>query len=107
MKNKNLKTELKREVDMMLPENMVASIKSHEVKPEKVNKNISVIHEKNRHSLIPIIASCVASIILCLAVFVPIAIEENRKYHTWLSQQNEQTQDETEKTDDIVIDFEK
>lgn len=106
MRNKNLKEELKREVNSMLPENMVASIKNHDITPEKANKNISVIHEKNRKSLIPILASCIASIVICLAVFLPIVIEENKNYNSWLAQQNEQTQDETEKNDDIIIDIE-
>ena len=90
MKNNFIKNELKREVNNMLPENMVAEIKQHNVIPEKVNNNISVIHEKNKRSIVPIIASCVASVILCLAVFLPMLIESNNDYNSWLAQQNQQ-----------------
>lgn len=91
-----IENELKREVNSMLPENMVAEIKKHNVKPEKVNKNISVIHEKNRHSLVPIIASCLACVVICCAVFLPIAIKSHQDYNNWLADQR-QEQEEQEK----------
>ena len=99
MKRKFIEKELKREVNNMLPENMVAEIKKHNVQPEKVNNQISVIHEKNKHSIVPVIASCLASVIICLAVFLPIAIQSKEEYHSWLSQQQQQ-QVEEETTDD-------
>ena len=40
MKNNIIEQELRREVKSMLPENMVAEIKQHNITPEKVNKNI-------------------------------------------------------------------
>jgi len=96
MKNRKLKDELRREVNSMLPDNMVAEIKQQEVKAERVNKNISVIQEKQKHSIVPMIASCVASVIICLAVFLPIAIQNNKDYNTWLANQREQQQIEQE-----------
>ena len=95
MKRK-LENELRREVDSMLPENMVNEIKQREVMPEKINNNISVIHEKPKHSIIPIIASCVASVVICLAVFLPMAIQNNRDYNSWLANQNQQQVQEIE-----------
>ena len=70
MKNKYIKDELKREVDLLTPESMVDEIKS---------KNV-----------VPIIASCVASIILCLAVFLPIALKSKDEYRTWLANKRAQ-----------------
>ena len=96
MKRKDLENELKREVNSMLPENMVAEIKQKEVKAERVNKNISVIQEKQRHSIVPMIASCVASIVICLAVFLPLAIQNKEDYNTWLANQRQQEQVEQE-----------
>lgn len=96
MKIKKIEDELKREVNSMLPDNMVAEIKQQDVKPQKANKNISVIHEKSRHSIVPIIASCVASVILCLAVFVPIAIQNKEDYNSWLNQQRQEQIEEEE-----------
>ena len=91
MKNKHIENELKREVNNMLPENMVAEIKAQDVKPKKVvNKNISVIHEKSKKSIIPIIASCVASIVICLAVFLPMAIQNEKDYNNWVANQRQQ-----------------
>ena len=93
MKKKFIEDELKKEVNKMIPANMVAQIKEKDVKAEKVvNKNISVIHEKNKKSIIPIIASCVASVVLCLAVFLPIAIQNEKDYNNWVAQQREQQQ---------------
>lgn len=94
MRKRFIEDELKREVNSMLPENMVAEIKQHDIRPEKVNKNISVIHEKNKHSLVPIIASCIASVIICLAVFLPAAIQSKKDYNSWLAQQQEQQVEE-------------
>ena len=89
----NLRNELKREVNSMLPDNMVADIKAQEVTPKKVvNNNISVIHEKNKKSIVPIIASCVASVIICLAVFLPIAIQNEKDYKNYVANQREQQQ---------------
>ena len=98
MKKENLEKELKREVNSMLPENMVAEIKQQEVRKERVNKNISVIQEKQRHSIIPMIASCVASVIICLAVFLPMALQNKEDYNKWLADRN-QTQIEQELED--------
>ena len=100
MKKKFIKNELKREVNSMLPENMVAEIKQHNIQAEKVNGNISVIHEKNKHSLLPIIASCVASVIICLAVFLPIAIQSKEDYQNWLAQQHIEQQVEEEQSNE-------
>ena len=97
MKNKHIENELKREVNNMLPDNMVAEIKSQKVTAEKVtNKNISVIHEKNRRSIVPIIASCVASFIICLAIFLPIAIQSKEDYNNWVASQRNDQQIEQE-----------
>ena len=92
MKNKYIKDELKREVDLLTPESMVDEIKSKNVVPKHVlNKNISVINEHSkRRSIVPIIASCVASIILCLAVFLPIALKSKDEYRTWLANKRAQ-----------------
>lgn len=90
MKRKNLENELKREVNSMLPDNMVAEIKQKDVRKEKVNQNISVIQEKQRHSIVPIIASCVASVIICLAVFLPMLIQHKEDYNQWLANKNQQ-----------------
>ena len=99
MKRK-LENELKREVNSMLPENMVAEIKQQDVRVEKANKNISVIHEKPKHSIVPMSASCVASVVICLAVFLPIAIQNNKDYNNWLAnqQQREHIEQEIEET---------
>lgn len=97
MKKNLIENELKREVNNMLPENMVAEIKAQEVKPKRVvNKNISVIQEKNRKSIIPIIASCVASVIICLAVFLPMAIRNEEEYKNYVANQRQQEQIEQE-----------
>jgi len=97
MKKKIIENELKREVNNMLPDNMVNEIKSVEVTPKRViNKNISVIQEKNRKSILPIIASCVASFIICLAVFLPLAIQNEKDYNNWVASQNQETQQEIE-----------
>ena len=101
MKKKFLEQEIKREVNLMMPKNMVADIKAQDVKRERViNKNISVIKEKNRHSIIPIIASCVASIVIALAVFLPIAIKSNEDYANWLQQQQEQQLEDVVETEE-------
>ena len=93
MKRRFIKDELKREVNSMLPDNMVADVKAQEVTPKKVvNNNISVIHEKNKKSIVPIIASCVASVIICLAVFLPIAIQNEKDYKNYVANQREQQQ---------------
>ena len=95
MKNRVLKEELRREVNSMMPENMVAEIKSKEVQPKRVvGGSVTVIKEKNRHSIIPMIASCVASLVIALAVFLPIAIKSNEEYSNWLSQQQQQELEE-------------
>ena len=96
MKKKFIEAELKREVSNMMPENMVAEIKKHNIQPEKVNNTISVIHEKNKRSLVPVLASCLASLILCLAVFLPIAIQSKEDHNNWLAQQQQQEQQEQE-----------
>ena len=97
MKRKALENELKREVNKMMPENMVNEIKAVEVTPKRVvNKNISVIKERNKKSIIPIIASCVASFIICLAVFLPLAIQNEKDYNNWVASQNQETQQEIE-----------
>lgn len=97
MKKRFIEDELKREVNRMLPENMVADIKEKNVKAEKViNKNISVIHEKNKKSIVPIIASCVASLVICLAVFLPIAIQNEKDYNNWVANQRADQQIEQE-----------
>ena len=56
----------------------------------------SVIHEKPKHSIVPMIASCVASVIICLAVFLPILIQNNKDYNSWLANQKPQQQIEQE-----------
>jgi len=97
MKKNLIENELKREVNNMLPENMVAEIKAQEIVPKKViNKNISVIHEKSRKSIIPIIASCVASFILCLAVFLPMFIKNEKDYKNYVANQKSEEQIEQE-----------
>ena len=97
MKKNLIENELKREVNNMLPENMVAEIKAQEIVPKKViNKNISVIHEKSRKSIIPIIASCVASFILCLAVFLPMFIKNEEDYKNYVANQKSEEQIEQE-----------
>ena len=97
MKRKIIKDELKREVNNMMPESMINEIKAVDVTPKKVtNKNISVIQEKNKKSIIPIIASCVASFIICLAVFLPLAIQNEKDYNNWVASQNQETQQEIE-----------
>ena len=92
MKNKEIKENLKHEVNSMLPDNMVAEIKNQDVRVERINRNISVIHEKPRHSIVPMIASCVASVIICLAVFLPIALKSKDDYNAWLAQQKQNQQ---------------
>ena len=94
MKKSFIKNELRREVKNLLPDNMVAQIKQHDIKPEKV-KNISVIHEKNKHSLIPLIASCMACLVICCALFLPMAFRD--KDNTWLSDQRQEQQQEQDK----------
>lgn len=96
MKRKDLENELKREVNSMLPDKMVAEIKQKDVKAERVNKNISVIQEKPKHSIVPMIASCVASVIICLAVFLPMAIKNKEEYNSWLANQRNDQQVEQE-----------
>ena len=97
MRRKFIEDELKREVNSMLPDNMVEQIKEEDVKAEKViNTNISVIHEKNKKSIIPIIASCVASLVICIAVFLPIAIQNEKDYNNWVANQRSQQQIEQE-----------
>ena len=97
MRRKFIEDELKREVNSMLPDNMVEQIKKEDVKAEKViNTNISVIHEKNKKSIIPIIASCVASLVICIAVFLPIAIQNEKDYNNWVASQRSQQQIEQE-----------
>lgn len=97
MRRKFIEDELKREVNSMLPDNMVEQIKEEDVKAEKViNTNISVIHEKNKKSIIPIIASCVASLVICIAVFLPIAIQNEKDYNNWVANQRAQQQIEQE-----------
>ena len=97
MKRKVLEKELKREVSNMLPENMVNEIKAQEVTPKRViNKNISVIQERNKKSIIPIIASCVESFVICLAVFLPLEIQNEKDYNNWVASQNQETQQEVE-----------
>jgi hypothetical protein len=100
MKRKFIENELKREVNSMLPENMVAEIKKHNVQPEIVNNNISVIHEKNKRSFVPMIAACAACLIICLAVFLPVVIQSTEKYNNWLAQQQQQEQQQEESTED-------
>lgn len=104
MKNKYIKNELKREVELLMPENMLDEIKAKNVVPKRVeNKNIAVIneHKKNR-SIVPIIASCVASIVLCVAIFLPIALKSKEEYNNWLAgkqpTQIEQQQDQQPET---------
>lgn len=99
MKNKYIKNELKREVELLTPESMLDEIKNKNAVPKRVlNKNISVISEQGkRRSIVPIIASCVASVILCLAIFLPIALKSKDEYRTWLAnKQTQQTQIEQE-----------
>ena len=96
MKNNIIEQELRREVKRMLPENMVAEIKQHNITPEKVNKNIKVITERPRKSFVPLVASLVASVVLCLAVFAPIIIEKHHEYTSWLAQQQQQQEQEQE-----------
>lgn len=94
MKNKYIKDELKREVELLMPENMLDDIKAKNVVPKRVeNKNIAVIneHKKNR-SIVPIIASCVASIVLCVAIFLPIALKSKEEYKDWLAGKQQGTQ---------------
>lgn len=100
MRNKYIKNELKREVDMLMPENMLNEIKAQNVVPKRVvNKNISVINEHNKkRSIVPIIASCVASIVLCLAIFLPIALKSKDEYNNWLANKQQETQIEEEQT---------
>lgn len=100
MRNKYIKNELKREVDMLMPENMLSEIKAQNVVPKRViNKNISVINEHNKkRSIVPIIASCVASIVLCLAIFLPIALKSKDEYNNWLANKQQETQIEEEQT---------
>lgn len=105
MKNRIIEDELKREVNSMLPENMVAEIKQENVRIEKPNKNISVIHEKNKKSLIPMIASLVASVVICLAVFLPILIENKQDYNNWLAQQQAQEIENEETSEENVLEF--
>lgn len=100
MKNSFIEKELKREVNNMIPDNMVAEIKQHHVTPEKINKNIKVITEKPKKSFVPLVASLVASVILCLAVFVPIIIEHH-EYNSWLAQQQEQQEKEPEENNNL------
>ena len=101
MRKRFIEDELKREVNSMLPDNMVEQIKEKDVKPERVvNTNISVIHEKNKKSIVPIIASCVASVIICLAVFLPIAIQSEQDYNNWVASQRAQQQIEQELEED-------
>jgi len=101
MRKRFIEDELKREVNSMLPENMVEQIKKEDVKAEKViNTNISVIHEKNKKSIVPMIASCVASVIICLAVFLPIAIQNEKDYNNWVANQRTQQQIEQEFEED-------
>lgn len=99
MKKKFIENELKREIKSMLPENMVAEIKKHNIQPEKPNNTISVIHEKSKRSFAPLIASCVACAIICLAIFLPIAIQSQKEYNNWLSQQQQQEQQQEENTE--------
>lgn len=98
MRNKYIKNELKREVDLLMPENMLNEIKGKNVMPKRVvNKNISVINEhKQKRSIVPIIASCVASIVLCLAIFLPIALKSKDEYNNWLAHKQQETQIEQE-----------
>ncbi len=92
MKKKQLKEELKREVDLLMPKDMLEQIKSTNVVPKRVvNKNIVVINEHNKkRSIVPIIASCVASIILCVAIFLPIALKSKEEYNNWLANKHKQ-----------------
>ena len=96
MKNKFIKNELKREVELLTPnENeMLYSIKTKNVVPKRVvNKNISVISEHNKkRSLLPVIASCVACIVLCVAIFLPIALESKEDYKQWVASKDKDTQ---------------
>lgn len=92
MKKKQLKEELKREVDLLMPKDMLEQIKATNVVPKRVvNKNIVVINEHNKkRSIVPIIASCVASIILCVAIFLPIALKSKEEYNNWLANKHKQ-----------------